>query len=116
MRTWGRTYAPDGTPTWVEVSTTPDGYNDNVYLTTLIQVLKLNLGESPFYADYGIPAKTSVIQQVFPDFYIVRTQQQFAQYFANLTVAKVPSPTPTYQVSVTFQQGYKADLTVQVPR
>ena len=35
MRTYGRNYNPDGTYTWVEVSTDANGYNDDVYLTTL---------------------------------------------------------------------------------
>jgi hypothetical protein len=45
----------------VEVTTDANGYNDAVYLTTLSQVLKLNLGESPFYANYGIPQYQSVL-------------------------------------------------------
>ena len=45
MRTWGRITNADGTKTWVEVSTGPDGLNQEVYVTWLAQVLKLNLGE-----------------------------------------------------------------------
>lgn len=92
---------------WVEVDTDENGYNDAVMVTTLIQCLKLNLGESPFFANYGIPAKTSVMQQVAPDFYVVRTQRQFSQYFASLIIAKADAPEPTYQISVTTQQGSK---------
>ena len=55
MRTYGRVYAEDGSYTWVEVSTDANGFDDMVMLTTLAQVLKLNLGESPFYANFGIP-------------------------------------------------------------
>ena len=123
MRTYGRILILDpvtGDPVidpttgvqqkqWIEVETDVAGFNDYVYITTLIQVLKLNLGESPFYANYGIPAKPSVVQQVFPDFYMARTQQQFAQFFASLTLAKVPSETPTYNMSVVTNQGVKVE-------
>lgn len=115
MRTWGRVYAQDGTPSWVEVTTDPSGFDDGVWLLTLIQCLKLNLGESPFYANYGIPAKPAVVQQVFPDFYVALTQQQFAPRFANLSIAKQNLPTPTYRVNVTTHQGYKLDATVPLP-
>lgn len=114
MRTWGRTYNEDGTYQWVKVSTAPDGNNDLVWLTTLIQCLKLNLGESPFYANYGIPARPAVIQQIFPDFYVFRTQQQFAQYFASLIITKLNDPTPHYRVNVTLNNGVKAQMKVPV--
>lgn len=111
MRTYGRVpvdpTVPDGPKKWVIVQTDKNGFNDYVWLTTLIQCLKLNLGESPFYANYGIPAKPSVVQQVFPDFYVARTQQQFASRFASLLVSKVASETPTYKLNVTTNQGVK---------
>ena len=106
MRTYGRITNADGTRTWVVVETDANGNDDLVWLTTLIQTLKLNLGESPFYANYGIPAHPSVVSQVQPDFYVARTQQQFARYFASLSIAKVPGTvTPTYNVTVTTHQG-----------
>lgn len=112
MRTWGRVNG-----IWTEVTTDANGFNDQVYLTTLIQTLKLNLGESPFYADRGIPAQQSVIQQIQPDYYVLRTQALFAQYFAALLVAKVSQqpnqPNPTYSVNVTTQNG--ATLTGPIP-
>lgn len=86
-----------------------------VYLTTLCQVLLLNLNESPFFADYGIPGRPSVVTQVFPDFYIVRTQQRFAQYFASLIVSKVDLPDPTYRINVTTHQGVKLNASVPIP-
>jgi hypothetical protein len=117
MRTWGRITNADGSKTWVKVETDANGFNDQVYLTTLVQVLKLNLGESPFFANYGIPAQQSLIQQVQPDFYVLRTQQQFAPYFAALLVSKTPQlpnqPNPTYAVNVTTQNG--ATLTGPIP-
>lgn len=105
---------------WVEVDTSSDGFNDDVYLTTLCQVLKLNLGESPFYGNYGIPSKVSVVQQVSPDFYVMNVQQQFAGYFANLSIARTSAPldmplnTPTYNVAVTTHLGSKRNTTVSI--
>jgi len=123
MRTYGR-IVPDilhpNVKKWVQVDPTKSGLNDYIYVTTLIQVLKLNLGESPFYANYGIPAKPTIVSQVAPDFYVARTQQQFAQYFASLTIARTPAPvglpidTPTYQVNVTTHQGIKLSATVPI--
>jgi len=115
MRTYGRITNPDGTKSWVEVTTDANGFNDWVWVTTLCQVLLLNLNESPFYANYGIPAKQSVIQQVQPDYYVARTQQQFADKFANLVIAKESSNPPKYRVNVTTHQGIKASVMVQIP-
>ncbi|OYV47662.1 MAG: hypothetical protein B7X10_04325, partial [Burkholderiales bacterium 21-58-4] len=67
---------------WVEITTDANGFNDNVYLTTLAQILKLNLGESPFWANYGIPQYQTIMTQVFPDYYAMQTQTQMAPYFA----------------------------------
>lgn len=114
LRTWGRTYDLYGNPTWVEVTTDTNGFNDLVYLTTLAQVLKLNLGESPFFANYGLPAHQTIVTQVAPDFYLTATQQQFAQYFASLTIARLaPTPpligkaadSPTYQINAVAHNG-----------
>ena len=123
MRTYGRVYAlnpdgsrqnpqPPGYPYWQQVSTDANGYNDAVMLTTLCQVLLLNLGESPFYANYGLPAVPTIVQQVQPDFYITRTQSQFAKYFAALIVAKLGSNPPAYKINVTTNQGAKVVLEV----
>ena len=112
MRTWGRIPVdptnPTGPKMWVEVDTAPDGNNDAVWLTTLIQELKLNTGEAPFYADHGIPAKESIVQQLFPDLAVALVQQRYAQYFASLIIVKVPGVTaPTYNVNVTLNNGTK---------
>lgn len=114
MRIWGRVYAVDGTWTWQPVETAADGSNDYVYVTNLIQVLKLNLNESPFYANYGIPAQRTVIQQVFPDFFVSQTQAQFAPFFASLIIAKLAGPTPRYRVNITTNQGVKINAEIPV--
>ena len=115
MRTYGRITNTDGSQTWVQVQTEAGGSNDRVWLTTLCQVLLLNLGESPFYGDYGIPAHQSVMTQVFPDYYVTYTQQKFSQYFASLIISKRPLPEPTYDVSVTTHQGVKLNVQIPIP-
>lgn len=114
MRAWGRIYAEDGTWTWVAAETTPSGDNSPVYLTWLIQVLKLGLGESPMFADWGIPAQMSVVQQLFPDYYVALVQQRFAPYFANLQISPAlgANGTPTYNVAVTTLYGYQYGFNV----
>lgn len=108
MRTYGRITQPDGSLKWVVIETAPDGNNDVVWLTTLIQNLKLNLGESPFYANAGIPAHNSLVQQIAPDYYVSRVQAQFSGYFASLIVAKDDAARdPTYRINVTLNNGVK---------
>lgn len=116
MRTYGRVGQQNGIGgTWVEVTTDANGYNDQVYLTTLIQTLRLGLGESPFFANYGIPAQQSVMMQVFPDFYVAQTQQQFAPYFVSLTIQRIPgTTTPQYSVSAVLHSGAVITTTVAV--
>lgn len=102
----GEAHDPSQDSVWVEVDTDPNGFDDAVMLTTVIQTLKLNLGESPFYGNYGIPARLSVEQQLPPDFYAVRTQQQYAKNFASLIVNRSElADEPTYSVAVTLQSG-----------
>ena len=115
MRTWGR--VPDGADKqkWVVVESDEDGYFSYGWLTTLIQTLKLGLGESPFYAQYGIPAQQSIVTQVYPDYYVNVTQQQFAGYFASLSITKVEGATkPTYNIQAVFLNGvtYRGDIAV----
>jgi hypothetical protein len=117
MRTYARTVPayPGGPRTWVLVETDPAGFNDMVYLVTLEQVLLLNLGESPFYANYGIPAQQSIAQQIFPDLYVAATQQQFAGYFPSLLVARTATtPNPIYTYSVVTHAG--ATISKSVPQ
>lgn len=125
MRTYGRIFAlnPDGSrqvtqpagfPYWEQVSTDANGFDTPVWITTLCQNFLLNLNESPFWADYGLPAVPSVLSQVQPDYDVAKIQRQFAQYFASLIIAKVPSAAnPTYNVALVTQQGSKVIL--QVP-
>lgn len=114
MRTYGRVNQVNGVGgQWVEVSTDESGDNSNVYLTTVCQTLKLALGESPFNANYGIPAVQSVMMQIFPDLYASQTQQQYAPYFASLIIQGVPaSNPPVYSVTAVCYSG--AILTAQV--
>jgi hypothetical protein len=106
MRTWGRTTDELGNKTWVEVTTDSNGFSDNVFLTTLVQALKLNLGESPFNANVGIPQYQTIMTQVMPDFYVSNIQQQFAPYFASLVITRVQGAfPPQYNVSAVCHSG-----------
>jgi len=103
-----------GNKKWTVVEVGLDGSRDMINLVWLIQVCLLMLGESPFYAQYGIPAKQAVLQQIPPDFYVARIQQQFAPYFAALIIARVQgTENPTYTVNVTLHNGQT--YTISVP-
>lgn len=128
MRVYGRTQdVRTGKKTWWTVVTDPEGFNDSVYLTALAQVCKLNLGESPFFAKYGIPAHESVVSQIFPDFYLAYIQQQYSGYFASLLLTSQPiaqgsadsfaagqdgAPAPRYLISVLTHWGARIGVTV----
>jgi hypothetical protein len=120
MRTYGRITlgnGADGLPIkrWVKVETDAAGFNDMVYLTTLAQVLLLNINESPFFADWGIPALDSFMQQVHPNFYVGLTQQRFSKFFASLIISHRNSDTPIYDINVTTHQGVKLNAELPVP-
>ena len=116
MRTYGRVKQPDGSLKWFLVETPANGDNSLIWLITFCQVLKLFLNESPFWANYGIPANQSVVSQIFPDFYVTRAQQQFAQYFSSLIVFRQPIPTPTYVINITTLSGEKVSVSMGVPQ
>jgi hypothetical protein len=99
---------------WVDVTTDSNGNNDYVYITALIQCLKLSIGESPFWSDWGIPAKRSIVQQVFPDYYVTLMQQRYAKYFASLQITKVNSATPTYNIYIITNQGVVVNQDIPV--
>lgn len=107
MRTYGRIEGA-----WVEVKTSPDGDDSQIWLTTLCQTLKLNRNESPFYANYGIPAQEAVQQQLYPDLYMAQTQEQFTQYFVSLSLAKLPAMKPTYRIVAVTPKGALIDAQV----
>ena len=111
MRVYGR---DSQTGTWMEVTTDSNGFNDYVYVTALIQCLKLNLNESPFWANWGIPAQQSVVQQIFPDYYVALIQQRYSVYFASLAIQKVNSLTPTYRINIVTNQGATVQLSIAV--
>ena len=113
MRIWGRQRTNSNLPgAWVAVETTPSGNNDYVYITALCQCLLLNLNESPFYGNWGIPAKASVVQQLFPTLYMSLMQQRFAPFFASLTITAQPGPVPAYNVNLTTQSGTPFQMVV----
>jgi hypothetical protein len=115
-RVYGRVEDLLGNKRWVEVTTDANGFDDEVNVTWMAQVFALNLGESPFYSDWGLPAHQSVMSMIAPDYFVNRTQQRFAPLFASLIIQKVPGgtpqqpppfadPSPTYRVTVVSHSG-----------
>lgn len=105
MRTWGR-IIENGKKKWVEVKSDENGDASYFWLTTLIQTLKLNLGESPFYINFGIPAQQSIMTQIYPDYYVNQVQKQFSPFFTSLMINKVENAlNPTYNIHIVFLNG-----------
>jgi hypothetical protein len=121
VRTYGRLTDPlTLKKTWVVITTDANGFNDMVFLSNLAQVCKLNLNESPFWGDWGIPAHASVLTQIAPDFYLALVQRRFAPRFMALLMTREPDktdergrPAPYYLIQVVFNWG--ASLATKVP-
>lgn len=109
-----RTYGRNSEGKWVLIETDEYGFNDAVYLTTLIQNLRLAPQESPFFANRGIPAQASVIQQILPTYYVNRLQQQFSQYFTSLQINMTKDDPPVYNISAITNAGSKIIAQVNV--
>ena len=120
MRVWGREVNQDLSYAWVEVTTDVNGYNDAVMLTAFCQVLQLQPGESPFYADFGIPAQQSVQGQTFPNLNVYEMQQKYASNFVSLLVTPSNTTdvygtvTPVYNVVATTQSGSIYSATIPI--
>jgi hypothetical protein len=114
LRTYGRVTDPaSGARWWVTVECDMNDNPDSVYLTALIQTLKLNYGESPYFGNWGIPAHQSIMQQIFPDYYVLLTQKRYAPYFMTLGIVKQTEVDyPLYTVTVQFKTGAVISTTV----
>ncbi len=97
---FGRIYNANGKQTWVKVSADDQGFSDYVYITAFLQCVKLNLAESPFWANFGLPAHASIAQQLPPDFNMNFIAQFFRQFFASVIVTRAP---PSYVKDTPFQ-------------
>lgn len=109
MRAYSRVTDQWGNKSWIVVQTDANGDNSYVHVVALEQCIKLNLNESPFWANFGIPAKSAVQQQLAPDYYMAKIAGYFSQFFPSLVLAKAPynaaDPTPVYNVAVMRNNG-----------
>ena len=109
MRTYGRTQdVLTGKKTWWVVVTDQEGFNDSVWLTETAQVCKLNLGESPFFADWGIPAHESIVTQIYPNFHLTLIQQRLSPHFASMILTTLPVEQQSPESFDTGQEGAPA--------
>ncbi len=110
-----RTYGRDANGNWIEVQTAANGDNSEVWLTTFAQALKLNLGESPFWGNYGIPSQASIQSQTAPDYYVALMQQAFSSYFVALSTQRTSGSNgqPIYNILAILNNG--AIITAEVP-
>ena len=118
MRAYGRTTDLYGNKTWVVVETDANGDSSYVYVVALCQCLLLNFNESPFWANFGIPAKNSVLQQQSPYYFFCNIVSYFSQFFASLLVKRRPTtpgnPTPVYDIFAVFKSGATYQATIGI--
>jgi hypothetical protein len=105
MRIHGRQPNPDGTYTWVTLDTVTGASIDEIYVLWLVQSLKLNTLESPFWPGWGVPIWQAMQNTFYPDSSIAQLQANFAQYFAYLSITRLNDPDPFYQVIVITKNG-----------
>ena len=78
---------------------------DLVRFAELCQVLKAEPREMPFNSNYGIPAQESVMSRIFPDYWMMKVQSQFVQFFLSLIISRDKSADFGYRVEVTLNNG-----------
>jgi hypothetical protein len=111
-----RTYGRDSAGNWQEVTTDSNGWDDDVYLTTLAQVLQSDINESWLFPEMGIPARQSVIGRTHPDYFVERVRAYFAQFFPSITITQTTQAdnTPVYYVDVLKNDGSEYKATIYV--
>lgn len=137
MRVWGRTYDALGNGKWVAVETDSNGFDDYPHITALVQAIRLNLNESPFWGQFGLPARQAILQQQPPDYNMQFIANYFSQFFASLVISRAPiappggtfrtqqqnrpagaqdayDPTPTYFVQILRKDGSTFEATVAI--
>jgi hypothetical protein len=107
LRTYGRSTNQDtGITSWVTVTSTPEGSDELVWFTDLLQALQLDLGESPFFGNVGIPVQETIASGIYPDFYVNALQNYYSPNFAVLYITRDSTQfDPTYDVYVQFSNG-----------
>lgn len=114
MRIHGRKINPDGTKTWVTYDTAAGDPIDAIYVVWLIQALKMNTLESPFWPGWGVDIWQSLQNTFYPDSSIANMQAEFSQYFSFLSITRQSDPDPHYAVSVITKAGVPLNYRVAV--
>ncbi|KMQ89824.1 hypothetical protein RF55_10509 [Lasius niger] len=96
-RVWARTGQPDqdGKRKWISVS------DNTAILTWLQQAVLLQLGESPFWVDWGLPVIGFLSQGIYPDLYMQKTKERFQPYFLNVNINRNIPDNPEDQIAYT---------------
>ena len=114
MRIHGRKLNADGTKTWVTLDTNNGDSEDQIYALWLIQVLKLNTLESPFWPGWGVPTWQAMQNTFYPDSSIAKIQSQFSQYFSYLSITRLSNPDPYYKIVAITKNGVSQTLSVPI--
>lgn len=112
MRIFGRQANPDGSYTWVTLDTANGDSQDAIYVLWLVQTLKLNTLESPYFPGSGVPMWQALQNTFYPDSSLATIQATFAPYFSYLSIVRLTNPDPYYKITVITKGG--ANTTFQV--
>lgn len=99
------TYARDDNGVWRQITD-----DEEAAIETLVNCLKLGLGESPFYANYGIPFFDAIETQVEPSVYVNRLREKFLGWFASIEIKIID--TASYEIDVMTIKGKRYGFTI----
>ncbi len=112
MRIYGRQQNLDGSKTWITLDTASGSALDEIYVLWLIQTLKLNTLESPYFPGSGVPIWQAMQNTFYPDSSLAAIQASFSQYFSYLSITRLTNPDPYYNIIVVTKNGVSGTIKV----
>jgi len=82
-----------------------------IWVTIVKHELQLRVGESPFYADAGIPAEDSIITQQEPDYHVNNVKRRYEAKFNAFDITKVSGQPLVYNIALTTKNNDTVTLT-----
>jgi len=82
-----------------------------IWVTIVKHELQLRVGESPFFADAGIPAEDSIITQQEPDYHVNNVKRRYEAKFRRFDIVKRSIVPLIYDIALTTRNGDNVTLT-----
>jgi hypothetical protein len=80
-------------------------------VTIVKHELQLRVGESPFFADAGIPAEDSIITQQEPDYFVNQVKARYQSKFNRFDISKISGNPLVYNIALTTKNNQTVNLT-----